>query len=93
MIIRSKMSGPASKRGAAGIAWPEWTSAKSTVESGDTSLQFVVDLIELIEFVQLKHSHAKPAQHADQQKREPQLQAPAYRVWEKCTTHESMQYP
>jgi hypothetical protein len=91
VVIGSKTSGPPAKGGSPWISGAERPAAKNSTEAGDTSLQFFVNLVELIEPVQLKHGRGEPAQNADEQKREPQLQAPANRIWKKRAAHASMQ--
>jgi hypothetical protein len=61
---------------------PRRSTAHRAAQCGNAPLQFLVDLAELIGALKLIDRHAESAQHAQEQKREPDLQAPTDGVGE-----------
>src|SRR5207247_6186019 len=75
--VEAGLARPAIVRRASPTEVRRRTAAHSAIECGHPALQLFVDLFELVDALQLIDRGTESGQNADQEKREPHLQAPA----------------
>src|SRR5881394_2447340 len=75
--VRSGLARSAIERRPAPAEIRRRTAAHRAIERRHTSLQLLVDLLELVDPLQLMDRDAESGQNAHEEKREPQLQTPA----------------
>ena len=81
-MSRRRMAGTVIERWPAHAFTARRTTAHIGTHGGNPALQFLVELSELVHAMKLVGGHTKPAEHAPEQKREPQRQPPANGVSE-----------
>src|SRR5438309_10828741 len=76
-VVEAGLARPAIERRASTAEIGRWPAAHSAIECRHPPLQLFVDQLELVDALQLIDRETEPGQHANQEKGEPNLQAPA----------------